>query len=131
MITSLYAGLLGLQMCLLGLTVSGYRFKHGVSVGDGGKPDLLIAIRRFGNFTEHVPMALLLMLLLELTQSSPTLLHSLGITLLLARIAHQIGLVVDDQPPMWKNALRALGAFPTIGVLLTAAGILLWQAATG
>ena len=79
-------------------------------------------IRRHGNFTESVPFALILLGFLELNGASPGVLHGLGIALVIARIAHPIGLKHDNV----RNPLRGIGAGVTILVTLIAALMLLW-----
>ncbi|NKB99173.1 MAG: hypothetical protein GKR90_11865 [Pseudomonadales bacterium] len=95
-ITLLYAGILGLMSIALSAFPGSMRGKVGVSVGDGGNPELLLAIRRHGNFTEFVPMAIILMALLELNGLGTLTMHIFGGVLVLARILHATGLKLDD-----------------------------------
>jgi uncharacterized membrane protein YecN with MAPEG domain len=83
----LYAGLLALFFCALSVRVIGYR-RGGISLGDGGNPELNRAIRGHANFAEYAPLALLLLALLELSHISVYVLHALGLTLLAARLLH-------------------------------------------
>jgi uncharacterized membrane protein YecN with MAPEG domain len=94
-ITALYAGIQAILGFALSAGIGPMRGKLGVSIGDGGNPDLLLAIRRHGNWAETVPMALLLIGLLELNGAGSTFLHGLGVALLVARIAHPLGLKKD------------------------------------
>jgi uncharacterized membrane protein YecN with MAPEG domain len=94
-ITALYAGLQAILGFALSAGIGPMRGKLGISIGDGGNPDLLLAIRRHGNWAEQVPMALLLIGLLELNGAGSTFLHGLGAALLVARIAHPLGLKKD------------------------------------
>jgi hypothetical protein len=82
------------------------RGKLGISIGDGGNPDLLLKIRRHGNWAENVPLALLLIALLELN--------------VIARIAHPIGLKKDKV----YEPLRIGGALLT-GLVTAVAAIAL------
>ena len=125
MITTLYAGALGLLMAGLALHVPLLRAKHNVSLGDGGVAALTLSARRFGNFIEYVPMALLLMFLLENQGASATVLHGLGGVLLAARLAHAVCLYDAGTTPTWKKAGRALGALATFVVIATASVFLL------
>ena len=59
----------------------------------------------------------------RLDGAGPTLLHGLGMALLLARIAHPLGLHHDNM----RHPLRAVGAFGTLLVTLIAAGVAIWQ----
>ena len=95
-ITLLYAGILGIMSITLSSGPGLLRGKLGVSVGDGGHEDLLVAIRRHGNFTEFVPMAIILMALLEMNGLSNLTIHIFGAILVTARILHATGLKAED-----------------------------------
>lgn len=63
--TALYAAILGLmQVSLTSYVVFG-RWRYGVSLGDGGERDMRRRVRAHGNFTEIVPMSLILLYLAE------------------------------------------------------------------
>jgi uncharacterized membrane protein YecN with MAPEG domain len=68
-----------------------------ISLGDGGQAPMLRRIRGHANFAEYVPLALVLMAVLELSHLSPLLLHALGVTLLAARLLHGIALSFSEQ----------------------------------
>ena len=117
-ITAFYAGILAIILVVLSVrVVLVARLKSHVSLGDGGKDELLPIIRGQGNFTEYVPLAVLLMGYLEFTGSSANLIHGLGIALVVARILHPFGLQVERGP----TVLRVVGAGVTWIVLLVAA----------
>ncbi len=105
----LYAGILGLMNFLIATRPGFMRGSTGISVGDGGNPQLLLAMRRHANFAEWVPLALLLIALLETQGVSATVIHSLGASLVVARAAHAIGIKGDTV----QGAGRAIGAFGT------------------
>ncbi|MDA1077411.1 MAG: MAPEG family protein [Proteobacteria bacterium] len=90
-ITILYAGLLGLMAIGLGATAGVKRAQAGISLGDGGDRELLMRMRRHANFVENVPLALILIALLEMQSVSGTAIHALGATLVLGRVLHAIG----------------------------------------
>jgi uncharacterized protein len=91
-ITALWAGLLGLLMLALAINVVRARVTEKVGFGDGGNVVMLQRIRVHANFTEYVPMGLVLMLVLELNGASHGLLHTLGASLFAARLLHAFGL---------------------------------------
>jgi len=91
-VTTLYASLLGILLIVLSLLVSKNRRKAKVSLGPGEDPDLERATRAHGNFIEYVPLALILLLMLELEISQMWLLHLLGAMLLLGRSMHAWGI---------------------------------------
>ena len=116
-ITALYAGLLALLMLVLALRVIRLRWKLRVGLGDGGDKAMSRAIRIHGNATEHVPIALLLMLVAELNHGKPALLHACGIVLVVARLLHAAGLT-RSAGVSWQRTLGTLGS---IGVIVTLA----------
>lgn len=111
-ITGLYAGLLGLFYVVLSARVIRGRFQNRVSLGDGGVDALALRIRAHGNFIEYVPLALILMAVLDAQAASPILLHGLGIALVAGRAAHAVGLIKSI------FALRVGGTVLTLAVLV-------------
>lgn len=67
MISSFYAAILALLIVWLSLRVIKLRRIKKVRLGDGGEPELQVAIRAQGNATEYVPISLILLVLLELS----------------------------------------------------------------
>jgi len=91
-ITALYASLLALLFLALSFNIIRLRFKLKVGVGDGGEKTLTKAIRAHGNFSEYIPLALILLASYELSGADALWLHILGATLFVGRILHAIGL---------------------------------------
>lgn len=118
-VTGLYAALFALLLVALSINVIRCRVSARVGLGDGGDPGLLRAGRAQGNFIEYVPLALIVILALELNHADRTLLHALGIALLLGRISHAYALVTD------RLRFRQAGMILTFGVLLVGAVALL------
>jgi uncharacterized membrane protein YecN with MAPEG domain len=125
-VTPLYAGLLTLLFVLLSLRVVQFRQK-GISLGDGGDPRMLRVIRGHANFAEYVPLALLMMAILELSRYSFYLLHAFGIALILSRILHGYAL---SYTPKFRFG-RVWGAALTFTILVVEAVLCLWQAFQG
>jgi len=90
-VTPLWGGLLGLLMIVLATMVVIGRNKARVLIEGGGNNDLVRQIRVFGNFTEYVPMAVILMAIAELGAPSLSL-HIIGAMLLIGRLMHWHGL---------------------------------------
>jgi len=86
---------------------------------DGGVDDLTQAIRAHGNFVENVPFVLLAMALCELNGSSDLLLHVIGGMLIIGRILHARGLVINN------FTLRRIGMILTFLSLFVSAGALI------
>ncbi len=125
-VTPLYAGLLVLWFVVLSVRVVRARGR-GVWLGDGGDAGLLRVIRGHANFAEYVPLALVLLAILELSRFSIYVLHALGITLLVARLLHGYALSFTQH---FKFG-RFWGAALTFVVLLIEAVLCLYQAYRG
>jgi uncharacterized membrane protein YecN with MAPEG domain len=89
--TLLYGGANAFLTALLGFNVSRMRGRDKVFLGDAPSAEMNRAIRAHGNNTEWVPLAIVLLLLLELSGVSATALHAFGGGLLFARVAHAHG----------------------------------------
>jgi uncharacterized membrane protein YecN with MAPEG domain len=122
-ITGLYAALMALLVVVLAVRVVIFRNKAHVGLGDGNNPDLLKCIRVHANAVEYVPFYLLLMLILELNQTAPILIHVFGIALVVARLFHAWG--VSRHSGISPG--RAIGAGLTVLMMVLMALLLLWQ----
>ena len=123
LVTPLYAGLLVILFLVLSVRVIRRRGSAKISLGDGNDAGMLRAIRGHANFSEYVPLALLLMLILELSHFSIYLLHGLGIALVVARLLHGYALSFTDKFFFG----RVGGAALTFFVLGTEALLCLYQ----
>lgn len=116
-ITALCAGILGLVGVFLAGHVGSYRGKAKVSLGDGGDAELFCRIRKQGNFTEYVPLTLIVLGLLEMSGAAGTMaIGIMGGALVVSRILHPIGMKPDGSP----TAARFVGMIGTLPVLLVA-----------
>jgi uncharacterized protein len=120
-ITALYTGLLALLLVMLALRVIRLRWKLRVGLGDGGDKAMSRAIRIHANATEHLPIALLLLLVAELNHANPMLLHGCGIALVVARVLHAVGLG-RSTGASWQRSVGTIGTFSVI-ILLAAVEI--------
>jgi uncharacterized membrane protein YecN with MAPEG domain len=126
-VTPLYAAALALWFLVLTLRVVQVRGKTGVFLGDGGNTALQRAIRGHANFAEYVPLALLLLAILEISRFSLYVIHGLGLTLLLARLLHGYALSFRTE----FRFGRYWGALLTLVVLAVEAVLCLYQAYRG
>lgn len=115
-ITGLYVGLTIILAIILSARIGFYRAKLGISILDGGNMEVAQRMRVHGNMMETAALTLLAIGVIEINGVGSTLLHSLGIAYLLARIAHAIGLKHDNI----RHPLRAIGAMGSTLVMLTA-----------
>lgn len=86
-----YASLLVLLFVGLSVRTILLRGKLRIGVGDGGNESMLRAMRAHANFAEYVPLALLMILMLELNSANAYLIHFLCFILLLGRCVHSYG----------------------------------------
>lgn len=122
-ITALYAGILAIYGIWLSSRAGLMRGKTGISILHGDNMELAEKIRRHQNFTEYVPIALILIGVLELNGASPVFLHILGGALVVARVAHAKGLYHDNI----SHPLRAVGAGGTALITVVAGVAAIWK----
>ena len=123
LLTPIYAGVLAILYLLLSYRIITMRGPGGPSLGDGGDPVLLRRIRAHGNFAEYVPFILLMIAMLELGRQSSVLIHSLGITLVIARLLH--GYALSFTPSFTFG--RFWGTALTFALLLVCGALCIWQ----
>lgn len=127
-ITMFYAGLLGLVFVALALRVVSLRRSLQVGLGSGGHEVLDRAVRAHANFSEYVPLALLLIALVEAGTAAPVwLVHLLGLVVLFGRLIH--GFLGINRRAGY-SAGRFWGTFLT-WVVMTAAAVMLIATAVG
>jgi uncharacterized membrane protein YecN with MAPEG domain len=126
-VTPFYAALLMLWFLVLSLRVIHRRRAAQVSLGDGGNSPLQRAIRAQANFAEYVPLALIGLVLLELSRFSIYVVHALGLTLVAARLLHGYALAFRAE----FRFGRTWGAGLTFIVLAVEALLCLYQAYRG
>jgi uncharacterized membrane protein YecN with MAPEG domain len=117
-ISSLYAAILAFVLIALTYNVIKNRALTHISILHGDNLALATKIRQHGNFTEFVPMALILMALAENTGANTIALHVAGGLLVTSRIAHPFGL----DPVQATKPLRIFGGLGAhVSILLSAA----------
>lgn len=123
-ITAAYAGVFGLLYLVLSGWVIGGRVSFRVLHGDGGQAGLGKRIRAHANFNEYVPLVLLLAGLLEARGTAHAIVHALLAPLLLARVAHPVGMMAREMSPL-QGICRGIGTVVTLTVLGVASILLL------
>jgi hypothetical protein len=123
-ITALYAGILGFLGLVLASRVVQHRQRHRIALGDKGNEDMQRAMRVFGNFTEYVPMILLLIGFGEMLGAHKWLTHGLGASLVAGRLFHAWGLSKTGGTSLG----RLLGVVLTWLALLVSSAMLIWLA---
>lgn len=125
-ITSLYAALAAIFLIFLSIHVVRNRYRTHTSLGSNDDK-LTRACRAQANFTEYVPMILLLMACAELFKTSVILLHVAGIAMLVGRVLHAYSLMVVEPRSGSRNfSFRMFGMILTFAVLGVLAIVLLY-----
>jgi len=118
-VTSIIAAVLTAVFIRLSFLVIGLRRKNKVGLGSGGNEDLERAIRAQGNFAEYVPFGLILLACLELNGAAWWLVAIPGVTLIIGRLIHAIG--INTPPPDFSK--RVLGMKFTFITLMALLGL--------
>lgn len=126
-ISLLIASLHVVLYLVLALRVVLHRNVHKIGVGSGGDAVLRRKVRVHGNFGEYVPLALLMLALLELAAVSTTWLWTFGIALLVARVLHAVGLGGSSGYSVGRFA----GTLLTFVTLLAMAALGIWRFVAG
>jgi uncharacterized membrane protein YecN with MAPEG domain len=119
-VTGFYAALLGLMLVGLSVRTIRARVQKNIAIGDGNDPELRRFVRAHGNFTEYVPIALILIGIVEVNEAPVWAVHALGAVLLFGRVVHAYSL--------YAGIIRArvVGMAATFGIIVATA---LWNLA--
>ena len=123
--TAVYAAVLGLLGAILTVNVIVNRARSKVLYGDGGHETLMLAIRAHCNFAEQVPLAVILVGLVEAFTWRSSVIHGLGIVLLAARLLSAWGLATTPTLSFGRQA----GATLTVLVVVVASALVLYSGA--
>ncbi|EXU76127.1 MULTISPECIES: MAPEG family protein [Erwinia] len=92
MVSALYVVTGALFLIVLTLQVVRLRRQYRVAHGDGGFYDLQIAIRIHGNAVETIPLALLLLVMMEMNGAEIWMLHLVALLFFIGRGLHCYGM---------------------------------------
>ena len=115
-VTPIYVGILGLLFVPMTVRAGLYRVKSNILIGTGEDPEMVRRMRGQANFVETVPMALFLLITMELLGATNIWLHSLGSLLVVGRVARYLGLT--ELGPVF---LRPVGMVATLLTILIGA----------
>jgi uncharacterized protein len=101
---ALWTGLNLILLLVLSVRVVRLRRRHGVEIGDGGRTDLGLAVRAFGNASEYVPAAIGAIAVLALVGAPVLLVHAAGLMLFAGRLSHAFGLSRSGEASMPRAA---------------------------
>ncbi|NET01459.1 MAG: glutathione metabolism protein [Sphaerospermopsis sp. SIO1G2] len=122
-IVPIYAALLGILFFILSIRIIGLRRSLKIGIGDSGNSTIIRAMRVHSNFSEYVPLCLLLLGFVEFQGTFPIVLHILGSGLVLGRILHAYGVSQTQE----NFRFRVSGMALTFTCLITSCGILVFN----
>lgn len=105
--------------------VSQLRRGYRISIGDGGNEALHRRIRAHGNYTENMPIVLILLGLVELAGGDPRILWGAAILFVVSRILHAFGM--DRTPPSKLRMFGMMGSILALLILAAYAVFILYQ----
>ena len=120
-VTPFYAALIALLFVALSIRTLRLRHRFQVAIGPGEEPLLARAMRVHANFAEYVPIALLLILFVEMATRNEILVHALGVLLIAGRSLHAYGVSQVKENFRYRVSGMAL----TFAVIITASLALL------
>ncbi len=89
---ALWTALFLILILVLSLLVVRQRNKHKVLIGDDGVPELVRAIRAFGNATEYAGAGLGALIMLAVSGAPPLAVHLYGLLFFTGRVGHAVGI---------------------------------------
>jgi uncharacterized protein len=110
LIVPAYAAVLTFFYIFLSFRVIKSRVVTKVLIGTGSDRGLERRMRIHANFAEYVPLALLLLIFMEMQGRSSWLLHLLCIALVVARIGHVVALW-EEKEILWLRVVTVLATF--------------------
>jgi uncharacterized protein len=120
-LVSLYAALLGLLFAWLSVRTIKLRRAMKIGIGDGSNPLMQRAMRVHANFSEYVPLTLILLFFVESSGAHQLLLHGLALSLLIGRCLHAYGVA----HPKENFRFRTIGMGLTLTSMISASIYLL------
>lgn len=129
MVSALYVVLGTLFILKFLLDVVRLRRQYRVSIGDGGVSDLQLAIRIHGNAVENIPIALFLLVMMEMNGADIWMLHLLGLFFFFGRMMHAYGL--RSRTVLWRRNGMILTLLALFGMVVVNLLFLPWDLVLG
>lgn len=129
MVSALYVVLGTLFILKFLLDVVRLRRQYRVSIGDGGVSDLQLAIRIHGNAVENIPVALFLLVMMEMNGADIWMLHLLGLFFFFGRLMHAYGL--RSRTVLWRRNGMILTLLSLFGMVVVNLLFLPWDLVLG
>ncbi|MFG1172291.1 MAPEG family protein [Erwiniaceae bacterium CAU 1747] len=125
MVSALYVVIGALLIIKFSLDVVRLRRQYRISIGDGGVSDLQLAIRIHGNAVEYIPLAALLLVMMEMNGADIWLIHLLGLFFFFGRLLHAWGL--RSRTMLWRRNGMVLTLLTLLGMIIVNLIYLPWD----
>ncbi|PRD14050.1 MAPEG family protein [Pantoea coffeiphila] len=125
MVSALYVVFGALLIIKFSLDVVRLRRQYRISIGDGGVSDLQLAIRIHGNAVEYIPLAALLLVMMEMNGADIWLIHLLGLFFFFGRLLHAWGL--RSRTMLWRRNGMILTLLTLLGMIIVNLIFLPWD----
>lgn len=129
MVSALYVVLGTLFILKFLLDVVRLRRQYRVSMGDGGVSDLQLAIRIHGNAVENIPIALFMLVMMEMNGADIWMLHLLALFFFFGRLMHAYGL--RSRTVLWRRNGMILTLLSLFGMVIVNLLFLPWDLVLG
>lgn len=116
---ALYTGLNVLIILALIWQVISHRRREKITLGDGGFPPLIRAIRAHANATEVAPVALIGLIAMAMATAPLWAIHVGGLSLTFGRALHAYGLSRDDGASFGRMVGMMLSLFALMWIAVT------------
>lgn len=116
---AMYTGLNVLIILALIWQVISHRRREKITLGDGGFPPLIRAIRAHANATEVAPVALIGLIAMAMATAPLWAIHVGGLSLTFGRALHAYGLSRDDGASFGRMVGMMLSLFALMWIAVT------------
>lgn len=114
MITTFYAGILGLLFFVISLETIKARGKEKVSLGAGEHNQLIHLVSAHNNFASYTPLFLILLYFVEQASYSNYLIHLTAFTFLIGRVLHFLTMLNKEKTFSKRKLSMQLTLWPLI-----------------
>jgi|GEM_PF-1059492 len=125
LVSPLFVALFTAQLLWLSFYVIKQRLRSGTKLGDGGDARLTSAIAAHSNFTQFVPLMLIILIFCEVSTVGSVYCFVLGSAMFIGRVLHSYGLIVAEHRPTPTLRFRQAGMLLTFATLIIGAITLL------
>ena len=112
-----YAAFLAILFVYLSIRTIGLRRSLKIGIGHANNEKMLRAMRVHANFSEYVPLSIILLSFVELHKAHDAILHGLCLLLVVSRCLHAYGVSQENE----KFKFRVVGMTMTFSTILSCA----------